>query len=267
LFTPGLVVTTNAASGAGSLNAIAASAPNGAAITFAPALNGQTIYLNGTPIELGSDVTIDASGLPNGIRIDGGGQSRVFFVDGGVTAVLNWLTIQNGNVSGDPSTGGGGIAADQCTLTVNNCAFISNLDIGSLDGGGAIHSLESTLTVNNCTFLGNQGLDTQNNNGGGTIFAFETSTTVSGCTMVSNQADSGAKSPKLAAAFRGARAPVLALLEASASEQDFLDKATAHYRDWNPARVASVVEEALQLAAAKGAIEQEKAWLNELDQI
>ena len=62
----------------------------------------------------------------------------------------------------------------------------------------------------------------------------------------------GTHSPKLAAAFRGARAPILALLQASTSEEDFRAKVTTLYSDWNRQRVNSVVEEALQLAAAKG---------------
>jgi hypothetical protein len=191
LFKPGVVVTTTANSGAGSLSDAVANAPNGAAITFAPAINGQTIYLDDDQIELANDVTIDGSALPNGIKIDGGGNSQIFSVRSGATAVLNSLTIQNGNDSGDEGGGGGGISANQSTLTVNNCTFIGNLDNGSEDGGGAIHSLEGTLSVNNCTFTGNQGLDTGNDNGGGAIFAYAGTMTINGCTIVGNQADAG----------------------------------------------------------------------------
>lgn len=62
-----------------------------------------------------------------------------------------------------------------------------------------------------------------------------------------------AKSPALAAAFRGSRAPILALIEASSSAEDLEQKLTAHYRDWNSQRITGIVEEALQLAAATGA--------------
>lgn len=194
LFKPGVVVTTTADSGAGSLSDAVANAPNGAAITFAPALNGQTIYLDGGPIELDNDVTIDGSALPNGIQIDGGGSSQIFSVALGVTAsVLNSLTIQNGNDNdGYWGSGGGGIDASEIgTLTVNNCTFIDNLDNGNTDGGGAIHLYDGTLTVNNCTFTGNQGLNTGNNNGGGAIFAYAGTVSVNSCTFVGNQADAG----------------------------------------------------------------------------
>lgn len=193
LFKPGVVVTTTADSGAGSLSDAVANAPNGAAITFAPAINGQTIYLDDDQIVLANDVTIDGSALPNGIKIDGGGNSQIFSVRSGATAVLNSLTIQNGNNNdGNWSDGGGGIDATEIgTLTVNNCTFINNLDNGSTDGGGAIHLVEGTLIVNNCTFTGNQGLGSGNDNGGGAIFAYAGTMTVNGCTFVGNQADAG----------------------------------------------------------------------------
>ena len=60
-------------------------------------------------------------------------------------------------------------------------------------------------------------------------------------------------SPALAEAFRGSRAPVLAILQASDSAEEFERKLAAHYRDWKPERIAGIVEEAMQLAAAKGA--------------
>jgi hypothetical protein len=175
----------------GTLRDAVANAGTTPIIHFAPALSGQTIYLGGT-VNLNNDVTIDGSGLPNGIRIDGIQHFKIFYVNYRVTAVLNSLTIQNGNDNGDSGSGGGGVDLDaQNTVTVNNCTFINNVDNGSTDGGGAIHSFESTLIVNNSTFTGNQGLNTGNGNGGGAIFAYVGSTTINGCTFVGNQGDAG----------------------------------------------------------------------------
>ena len=66
------------------------------------------------------------------------------------------------------------------------------------------------------------------------------------------------KSPALAAAFRGARAPVLAILQASQSREEFLEKLHLSYPDWGRGRIAGLVEEAMQIAAAKGIVDNTK---------
>ena len=190
LFKSTYVVTNLADTGPGSLEDAVANAGTTPIIHFAPSLSGQTIYLYSGTVYLNNDVTIDASGLPNGIHIDGLGSSQIFSVSGGVTVLLNSLTIQNGNDSSDPGGGGGGIDASGAdALTVNNCTFIGNLNNGSHDGGGAIRMVFGNLTVNNCTFTGNQALNT--GNGGGAIFKFADAFIVNGCTFIGNQGDQG----------------------------------------------------------------------------
>jgi hypothetical protein len=67
----------------------------------------QTIILTGTELEL-SDTsgTETITGPKAGVTVSGGGLSRVFQVDGGVTASMSALTITGGN---DVNVFGGGI--------------------------------------------------------------------------------------------------------------------------------------------------------------
>ncbi len=185
-----LFVSNTSDNGAGSLRAAVANAPNGSTITFATNLSGQTITLTSGQIELGNNVTIDASALANGIAINGNGQSRIFYVDGGVTAVLNDLVITNGSdyIGGDQ---GGGVV-NYGSLTMNRCTVAGN-QANSSDGGGGICNETGTLTVNNCTFTGNQA----NNSffGGGGICAGGDGdggiVNVNNCTFTGNQAEYG----------------------------------------------------------------------------
>ncbi|HYE57633.1 MAG TPA: CSLREA domain-containing protein, partial [Rhodothermales bacterium] len=67
-------------------------------IVFEASLSGQTITLGGSALILSTDVTVDASALPRGLTISGGGASRVFEVTAGV-AMLRALTVTGGNAS------------------------------------------------------------------------------------------------------------------------------------------------------------------------
>jgi hypothetical protein len=92
--------------------------------------------------------------------IDGVGARRGITVNGGVNAIVDRFTVQNG-FSGN----GGGIRNDgDGTLTLNNSTISYN------SGGGGI-SNDGTLTLNNCTVSGNttqldEGPFTQTTGGG-----------------------------------------------------------------------------------------------------
>jgi hypothetical protein len=176
-------------------------------ITFAPALNGDTVTLSGTALELFAFGT-----SPPGVEtIDGGGKitvsgnqaSGVFQLDSGVNATLNGLTITagsalqgggifNGNgatltvtnstISGNTAGFGGGIDNESGNLTLANVTVSDNAAIGGF--GGGVESEFGTLSVTNCTFSDNSasssfggGLET----GGG-------SDTVTGTTFSDNAA-------------------------------------------------------------------------------
>src|SRR6516165_721964 len=77
-------------------------------ITFDPIVfaTPQTITLNGTQLELTDTTgTETITGAAAGVTVKGGGLSRVFLVDGGVTASISGLTITGGN-SGNYNGGG-----------------------------------------------------------------------------------------------------------------------------------------------------------------
>lgn len=67
-----------------------------------------------------------------------------------------------------------------------------------------------------------------------------------------------AKANILAAAYRGALAPFRQAILDSTSPDDAIARVRALYADWSPAKVARLVEEALQLAAAAGLTEVKK---------
>ena len=102
----------------------------------------QTITLSGGQLEL-SDTggTQTITGPAAGVTISGGGNSRVFQVDSGVTASISGLTISGGN--------GGGLA-NYGTATLTDCTLSGNI---ASNGGGVINS--GTATLIGCTVSGN----------------------------------------------------------------------------------------------------------------
>jgi len=59
----------------------------------------------------------------------------------------------------------------------------------------------------------------------------------------------------LAQAFRGALAPVRQVMLNSTSKQDAEHKLKALFADWPTERIAGIVEQAMQICAAKGAVQ------------
>ncbi len=144
--------------GPGSLRqvlATAAAAPGYNAVTFAPALNGQTITLGSEIVVTDTDgVMVDATGLAAGITIDGGGSSRIFSVATGARLDLRRLTLAHGNGVGATTSGNGGALYNkgraclfQCTLTGNSTQF---------QAGALQNSSTGTLVLVQCTIAGNQ---------------------------------------------------------------------------------------------------------------
>ena len=83
----------------------------------------QTITLTGTQLELTDTTgTETITGPKAGVTVSGGGLSRVFQVDGGVTASISGLTITGGNTPNN----GGGLYNDGGTATLTNCTVSGN---------------------------------------------------------------------------------------------------------------------------------------------
>ena len=130
----------------------------------------QTITLSGSQLEL-SDTggTQTITGPLAGVTISGGGMSRVFDVDSGVTASLSGLTISGGSIS----SGTGGGLANYGTATLTDCTISGNTAFSETTvkyygyygtyyihhyyggGGGAFNSSSANLTLTGCTVSGN----------------------------------------------------------------------------------------------------------------
>ncbi len=167
-----LMVTNLNDSGAGSLRADIQAANSGDTIQFANSLAGGTLQLTSGQLDLTKNLTIDGAGA--GVTINAGGHSRVFEVESGVTANLNFLTIADGNAGGgggifnfgnlnvDYSTFTGNYASiaggaidNVGTLTINGCSFLSNTS----GWGGAINNASGSALIDNSTFGYNYSFD------------------------------------------------------------------------------------------------------------
>ena len=184
-------------------------------INFAPSLfnTPQTITLTQGQLELSDPTgTETITGPAAGLTISGGGQSRVFQVDKGVTASISGVTITAGNgnggggglenygtttltnctITGNAAANGGGLN-NLGTATLNSCTISNNAAIGGNyyggDGGG-LQTFGGTLTLTNCTVSGNHA----SKNGGGLYLNNLTTggtTTLTNCTLSGNSAGSG----------------------------------------------------------------------------
>ncbi|NBC18937.1 MAG: hypothetical protein GVY18_16675 [Bacteroidetes bacterium] len=157
------VVTNLGDSGNGSLRGVLAAVASGTTVTFDPSLSGQTIDLTSGQLTLDTDVTVDASALPESITIQGG-PGRVFWVTPTANATLSHLTIRGGDTDF-----GGGISNDG-TLTVRSSTIRNN---EASDRGGGIDN-DGTLTLEQVTVEGNRasgGAGGINNDGPLTILS------------------------------------------------------------------------------------------------
>ena len=117
-----------------------ANADDGAnTIVFDPTVfsTPQTITLSGGQLELedtGGTQTI--TGPAAGVTISGGGSSRVFQVDAGVTASISGLTISGGSTYTYPGIANGGGLANYGTATLTDCTVSGNSAYGC--GGGVL---------------------------------------------------------------------------------------------------------------------------------
>ncbi len=135
-------------------------------------------------LEISNSVTIEGAGAMSTF-VDGGGQVRVFHIEGSNASVsFSGLTIQGGNASGD----GGGIldTATVSQLSLTECMVNGNTAGGA--GGGIDEAAgTSTLTLSACTIANNAS----GKSGGGIDIASNTTTAAfTNCTIYGNT-DSG----------------------------------------------------------------------------
>src|SRR6516165_5671272 len=141
----------------------------------------QTIALNPTlgQLELSDTTGTEAIvGPKKGVTVDAGGASRVFQIDGGVTASMSGLTISGGTTTGN----GGGLYNDGGNVTLTNCAVSGNSATTPASSlGGGLFSLYGTTTLTNCTVSGNSS----GRNGGG-LYSLHGTATLTNCTVSNN---------------------------------------------------------------------------------
>ncbi|MCB1062373.1 MAG: cadherin-like beta sandwich domain-containing protein [Verrucomicrobiae bacterium] len=187
-------VETVADTGAGSLRQAvidAAALAGEDTIVFDGGLNAGTILVNSEIVIDDQDgVIIDASGLADGITLDGGtGTNRIFAVVTssayGTAAVLKHLTLTGGSGTGALFSGNGGaILVNNGSLEMTDCVFSGNTASGR---GGAICANGHGVTIDRCTFTGNSASD----NGGAFANGFNSSDGVAvltQCTFTGNSA-------------------------------------------------------------------------------
>ena len=139
------VVTTAADTGPGSLRETVALAPAGSTITFAPALDGQTISLT-SPVVLDRDLMVDGSARIN-LALSGGGLGGIFTVNAGTTVTLCGLTLCDGNRSA------GGAIHNSGNLTLQHCEVRENR--AGMYGGGIFNAASAVLDIRDCEIAEN----------------------------------------------------------------------------------------------------------------
>ena len=108
-----------------------------------------TITLTGGQLELSDTTgTETITGPKSGVTVSGGGLSRVFQIDDGVTASISGLTISGGYAY----YGGGGVN-NAGSLTMTSCTVSGNSVTGPYYSGGGVSNTGS-LTMTNCIVSG-----------------------------------------------------------------------------------------------------------------
>ena len=107
------VVTNTNDSGSGSLRQAILEAPGGSTISFAKALNGQTITLTSGDLQINQSLKINGPGAAE-LAVSGGGSSQVFDIAGGANVTIKGLTITDG--LSDQGSGGGIMNSGNLTL-------------------------------------------------------------------------------------------------------------------------------------------------------
>ncbi len=164
---PSLIVTTTqdvvANDGKTSLREamIYANAKVGAdTISFARRVRG-TIALASPLPPITDDLMINGPGAPL-LAVDGGGKTRLFRVERGVSAEISYLTLSGARHDASDTAGGSaGAVYNAGNLTLRQLALINNLGVE----GGAVANAGGSLQVVGCQISGNRAT----NRGGGLL--------------------------------------------------------------------------------------------------
>ena len=192
---------------AGSLRQIVANASAGSTIVFRticpPSVTPIILSPSSGPIDINKDLSIVGPGMA-GLGVSGGGASRVFQVDAGVTATISGITIEKGNtfdgtgggidnggtlkiadcdLSGNTTNGAGGGINSSGSLTLNDSTVSDN---SATVAAGGIFNNGGVLKVDNSILSGNSA--TTSGGGGGAIFNYLGTVTISNSGLSGNSA-------------------------------------------------------------------------------
>ena len=160
--------------------AFADSLPGEDTVTFDSSLAGETILLNGTELQIGDSLIIDASALSSSVTVDAGGQSRVMnFIASSGDLGINNLTITGGVTSGRDD--GAGIFFNAAgTLTVTNSVIRGN---SSANNSGGIEVRDGDLVLSQSDVIGNTAQEF-----GGGVLVFRGNATITASNITGNEA-------------------------------------------------------------------------------
>jgi CSLREA domain-containing protein len=156
--------------------------PTNVTIGFDPTVFAtlQTITLALGELELSNTTALETIVGPTaGVKVSGGGLSRVFQVDAGVTAAFSKMTITGGKTSAD----GGGLY-NLGTATLTSCTISGN---SAADGGGVMND-GGTATLTGCTISGNSATGGAYYSNGGGLENSQGTATLTNCTVSGNSA-------------------------------------------------------------------------------
>ena len=210
------VLNTNGDNSDDSLRKAIGDAMPGDTIVFDIGLDASTIRLDGTELLVDKDLTIDASGLSDGITIDGdkgddgpsADDSRVMTVDAGAVVLIKSVTFTGGMtkdaLAGRSESAGGGIR-NIGTLTLEDCTISDNRTGESAEGGGISNEDSGFLVMKRCTVSGNRtgdgiedigtGFAGDGGYGGGIANGFDATLEMERCTISGNSTGDGVSNP------------------------------------------------------------------------
>ncbi|MEM0897181.1 MAG: right-handed parallel beta-helix repeat-containing protein [Verrucomicrobiota bacterium] len=208
-------------SGTGSLRAALAAASSGDTIDFDAGLDGQSILL-ASELSLASSVCVDASGLADGLTIDGNtsqnDRRRVLNIGPGVVVTLKSLSITGGWTAdgtgtfggGNGGNGGGVLIGDSAEVTmvacaVQDCRTGDGGDAGVRSsgglgghGGGIYLGEDAELSLKACSISGNTtgiggaaGISGNGGSGSGIYVEKNAEITMNSCAISDNQTGDG----------------------------------------------------------------------------
>jgi len=160
----------------------------------------ETIVLNGNPLVIMSDVTIDGDtdddGLPD-ITLDGDQASRVLLVDSGADVTLEGLIITRGQSPVTIDDGGGVSITDGASVAINNSVISDN----TADDGGGVYIRNASLEIARTTITENLATrETGVSANGGGIAALSSTLSIADSTISFN----AARAPNASLTARGA---------------------------------------------------------------